>query len=215
MAGEWRRHEVRALIDDGLLLVGDGYRAKNEELASSGLPFVRAGNVNNGFRFDDADHFPEAHVARVGNKLSRPGDVVFTSKGTVGRFAFVRPGTPPFVYSPQLCFWRSLNTDVIEPRFLYYWMYGREFFIQFKGVAGQTDMAEYVSLSRRSTLFRGSIGFSYRQPWEITLAKDGPDRTTKLCRQLFGAAGFPIDQRDDADNFVTRCLKFFSRLPGR
>src|SRR5690606_679284 len=82
-----------------------------------------------------------------GNKISQPGDVVFTSKGTVGRFAFVRPDTPRFVYSPQLCFWRSLNTDVIEPRFLYYWMHGREFFIQFKGVAGQTDMAEYVSLS--------------------------------------------------------------------
>lgn len=147
MASEWQRHEVKALIEDEILLIGDGYRAKNQELASSGLPFARAGNVNNGFRFEDADRFPEAHVARVGNKISQPGDVVFTSKGTVGRFAFVRPDTPRFVYSPQLCFWRSLNKDVIEPRFLYYWMQGREFFIQFKGVAGQTDMAEYVSLS--------------------------------------------------------------------
>jgi Restriction endonuclease S subunits len=147
MAGEWQRYAVKALIDNEILLIGDGYRAKNQELASSGLPFARAGNINNGFRFDDADCFPEAHIARVGNKISQPGDVVFTSKGTVGRFAFVRPDTPRFVYSPQLCFWRSLNTDVIEPRFLYYWMHGREFFIQFKGVAGQTDMAEYVSLS--------------------------------------------------------------------
>lgn len=147
MAGEWQRYAVKALIDNEILLIGDGYRAKNQELASSGLPFARAGNINNGFRFDDADCFPEVHIARVGNKISQSGDVVFTSKGTVGRFAFVRPDTPRFVYSPQLCFWRSLNTDVIEPRFLYYWMHGREFFIQFKGVAGQTDMAEYVSLS--------------------------------------------------------------------
>jgi len=147
MAGEWQRYAVKALIDNEILLIGDGYRAKNQELASSGLPFARAGNINNGFRFDDADCFPEVHIARVGNKISQPGDVVFTSKGTVGRFAFVRPDTPRFVYSPQLCFWRPLNTDVIEPRFLYYWMHGREFFIQFKGVAGQTDMAEYVSLS--------------------------------------------------------------------
>lgn len=147
MASEWQRHAVKALIDNEILLIGDGYRAKNQELASSGLPFARAGTINNGFRFDDADCFPEVHIARVGNKIGQPGDVVFTSKGTVGRFAFVRPDTPRFVYSPQLCFWRSLNTDVIEPRFLYYWMHGREFFIQFKGVAGQTDMAEYVSLS--------------------------------------------------------------------
>jgi type I restriction enzyme S subunit len=51
------------------------------------------------------------------------------------------------VYSPQLCFWRPLNETLIDPGFLYFWMYGREFFVQFKGVAGQTDMAEYVSLS--------------------------------------------------------------------
>ena len=147
MAGEWQQHSVSALIERGALIVGDGYRAKNEELSSRGLPFARAGNINGGFRFDDADHFPEANIERVGNKVSQPGDVVFTSKGTVGRFAFVRPATPRFVYSPQLCFWRSLDLELIDPRFLFFWMSGREFFVQFKGVAGQTDMAEYVSLA--------------------------------------------------------------------
>jgi type I restriction enzyme S subunit len=147
MASEWRRFEVSLLIGDGKLVIGDGYRAKNDELASSGLPFARAGNINDGFLFNEADHFPEQNLTRVGNKVSQPGDVVFTSKGTVGRFAFVRSSTPQFVYSPQLCFWRSLDQDEIDPRFLYYWMFGREFFVQFKGVAGQTDMAEYVSLT--------------------------------------------------------------------
>jgi len=147
MGGEWRQHEVSRLIADGKLLVGDGYRAKNAELSLHGLPFARAGNINDGFRFDDADHFPEEELARVGNKVSQPGDVVFTSKGTVGRFAFVRSDTPRFVYSPHLCFWRSADEATLEPRFLYYWMFGREFFVQFKGVAGQTDMAEYVSLA--------------------------------------------------------------------
>ena len=147
MVGEWQRREVSDLLNEGKLIIGDGYRAKNEELTSSGLPFARAGNINNGFRFEDADHFPEQNLARVGNKVSQPGDVVFTSKGTVGRFALVRPETKRFVYSPQLCFWRSLDCEKIDPRFLYYWMCGHEFFVQFKGVSGQTDMAEYVSLT--------------------------------------------------------------------
>jgi len=147
MASEWRRHEVSRLLDAGQLVVGDGYRAKNVELTRHGLPFARAGNINNGFNFYDADCFPEANLFQVGNKVSEPGDVVFTSKGTVGRFAFVRSGTPRFVYSPQLCFWRAVDKQLIDPRFLFYWMFGREFFIQFKGVAGQTDMAEYVSLT--------------------------------------------------------------------
>lgn len=146
MNGERTLHEVSNLLAEGKLLIGDGYRAKNEELASMGLPFARAGNINNGFHFRDADRFPEGNLSRVGKKVSQPGDVVFTSKGTVGRFAFVRDNTPRFVYSPQLCFWRSLDSEFIHPRFLYYWMFGREFFAQYKGVAGQTDMAEYVSL---------------------------------------------------------------------
>jgi type I restriction enzyme, S subunit len=147
VVGEWQRYEVSQLIEDDKLVIGDGYRAKNDELAPAGLPFARAGNIKDGFQFNEADHFPEANLAKVGDKISQPGDVVFTSKGTVGRFAFVKQDTTRFVYSPQLCFWRSLDHKVIHPRFLYYWMCGREFFVQFKGVAGQTDMAEYVSLT--------------------------------------------------------------------
>lgn len=145
--GEWPTLEVSELIGKGALIIGDGYRAKNEELSQTGLPFARAGNINDGFRFADADCFPEMSLRRVGNKVSQPGDVVFTSKGTVGRFAFVKAETPKFVYSPQLCFWRSAQPDLIDPEFLFFWMRGNQFYEQFKGVSGQTDMAEYVSLT--------------------------------------------------------------------
>ncbi|OGR23416.1 MAG: hypothetical protein A2X83_08100 [Desulfuromonadales bacterium GWD2_54_10] len=145
--GEWKEFEVSALCRSGLLVIGDGYRAKNSELSATGFPFARAGNIDRGFNFTDADCFPIENLERVGEKTSRPGDTVFTSKGTVGRFAFVRSSTPQFVYSPQLCYWRSLNSDEIDPRFLFYWMQSREFFAQVEAVKGQTDMADYVSLS--------------------------------------------------------------------
>ena len=138
--------KVAGLIERGLLVINDGYRAKNSELADHGLPFARGGNIAGGFHFEDADRFPEETLNRIGDKVSQPGDVVFTSKGTVGRFAFVTEETPRFVYSPQLCFWRSLDPNVIYPRWLFYWMQGGEFFSQYAGVKGQTDMADYVSL---------------------------------------------------------------------
>jgi len=143
---ELARVGIQELIEDGDLQVNDGYRAKNSELSDHGIPFARAGNIQDGFHFAGADLFPTEDLGKVGFKISQPGDVVFTSKGTVGRFAFVRQHTPQFVYSPQLCFWRSLNPDRIVPRWLYYWMQGREFFEQYHGVADQTDMAAYVSL---------------------------------------------------------------------
>ena len=143
---EWKTIKTSELINQGILEINDGYRAKNSELSKEGLPFARAQNINNGFIFNDADCFPLEDLKRVGKKISKSGDVVFTSKGTVGRFAFVRNDTPQFVYAPQLCFWRSLDESAICSRWLYYWMQSIEFYRQYKGVSGQTDMAEYVSL---------------------------------------------------------------------
>jgi type I restriction enzyme S subunit len=149
----WQRYRTSDLISQKVLAIGDGYRAKNSELASTGIPFARAGNIDSGFSFDGADLFPEADLAKVGEKVSRPGDVVFTSKGTVGRFAFVRPNTPRFVYSPQLCYWRSLDSKVIDSQYLFYWMKSNEFWLQAERVKGQTDMADYVSLGDQRRMF--------------------------------------------------------------
>ena len=46
------------LIDDGVLEIGDGYRAKNNELGGSGPIFLRAGHVGEShIDFDGVDHF--------------------------------------------------------------------------------------------------------------------------------------------------------------
>lgn len=109
---------------------------------------MRAGNIADGeFQVKDADRFPLENLDKVGIKKSQPGDVVLTTKGTVGRFAFMRNDDEAFVYSPQLSFWRVLDRTIIEPRFLYYWIRGKEFAIQCDSVKGQTDMADYVSLA--------------------------------------------------------------------
>lgn len=137
---------VQELIDRGWLVIGDGYRAKRSELAPHGLPFARAANINDGFHFDGPELLGQDGIQRAKHKASQPLDVVFTSKGTVGRFAFVMSSTRPFVYSPQLCFWRSANPQRLSPYFLLYWMRSPAFLGQVAAVKGQTDMADYVSL---------------------------------------------------------------------
>jgi type I restriction enzyme S subunit len=134
------------LIREGVLEIGDGYRAKNSELGEPGLPFIRAGNLSSGFDTRGAEVLRQDSVEKAGRKLSRPGDVAFTSKGTIGRFARVTELTQPFVYSPQVCFWRSLNWDRLQPAILYCWMKSADLKAQIDAVAGQTDMAPYVSL---------------------------------------------------------------------
>jgi type I restriction enzyme S subunit len=140
------RAKAAALIEEGLLAIGDGYRAKNSELGEPGLPFIRAGDLVNGFDTRGADVLMQGSVVKAGEKVSRPGDVAFTSKGTVGRFARVTEFTQPFVYSPQVCFWRSLDHGRLSPAILYCWMQSDDLRSQIESVAGQTDMAPYVSL---------------------------------------------------------------------
>jgi type I restriction enzyme S subunit len=187
----WTSRSTGDLIAEGKLSIGDGYRAKNSELSTSGLPFARAGNIDGGFHFENADRFPEADLLKVGDKVSQPGDVVFTSKGTVGRFAFVRPTTPRFVYSPQLCFWRTQDPETIDPRWLYYWMLGGEFTHQMSGVKGQTDMADYVSLTDQRRM-------------EITLPP------APLQRAIAGVLG-ALDDKIEQNRRAARALERLAR----
>lgn len=140
------RTSADVLRSEGVLEIGDGYRAKNDEMGEPGLPFIRAGNLQGDIDTHDAEVLSAASVSRAGNKLSKSGDVAFTSKGTVGRFSFVTDRTPQFVYSPQVCFWRSLDWKSLAPSVLYTWMLTGEFQRQIDAVATQTDMAPYVSL---------------------------------------------------------------------
>lgn len=140
------RAKASELIKEGVLAIGDGYRAKNDELGIEGMPFIRAAELNNGFDTVSAERLRTDRLPAAKGKHSMVGDVAFTSKGTVGRFARVSEHTEPFIYSPQICFWRSLRPEVIHPAVLYCWMRSGEFVSQIDGVAGQTDMAPYVSL---------------------------------------------------------------------
>jgi len=85
--------------------------------------------------------------------MSRPGDVIVTTKGnSTGRVAFVTKDLPPFVYSPHLSFWRSLKPEYLNPDFLRYWSRSHEFRDQLTGLANSTDMAPYLSLADQRRL---------------------------------------------------------------
>ncbi len=130
----------------GSLLVNDGYRTKTTELGATGFPILRVAEIDAGIVVPSyADHVRIEFRSKIGYKLSRAGDVLLTTKGTVGRRAIMPALDVQLAYSPQLCFFRVLD-DSIDSRWLYYWLGGTEFWSQAAGVSQQTDMAPYVSL---------------------------------------------------------------------
>ena len=107
-AEEWTRWPTATLIANKWLEIGDGYRAKNDEMSTQGLPFIRAGDVDGRVNTKNTDLLGPKSLNAVGSKRSRPGDVVLTTKGTIGRMAFVENDDPTFIYSPQLL--RRINS---------------------------------------------------------------------------------------------------------
>jgi type I restriction enzyme S subunit len=132
----------------GLLAFGDGYRTKRGEHGRPGLPILRAADIGHGMLTASAqDYVSEQFRRAMGPKISRPGDVVLTTKGTVGRVAVVPEASPEFVYSPQLCYFRVAPGSRMSPSFLFYWFRGRQFWTQADSLKGKTDMADYINLA--------------------------------------------------------------------
>jgi len=149
-----REATFQKLIDEGSLEIGDGYRAKNNELGGTGPIFLRAGHVSNThIDFSGVERFYENLRDRLRQKFAMPGDTIVTTKGnSTGRTSFVTDQMPEFVYSPHLSYWRSRNPKVICGGFLRYWSRGAEFITQLRGMSASTDMAPYLSLTDQRRL---------------------------------------------------------------
>ena len=143
----WRETTTGDLLKRGVIEIGDGYRAKNSEFVThGGLPFVRVADVSTTIRLDGLDELPIEKMSKYRPKVSRPFDSLITMKGTVGRVAYVKAWERPFVYSPQMSYWRSHDPDQVNPRWLRYWLESPEFRAQASATKGATDMADYINL---------------------------------------------------------------------
>lgn len=153
------------LVTQGNLEFSDGYRTKSNELAQEGFRIVRAGDIREGRVFlDGPDSVAADFRSALGEKVARTGDVVLTTKGTVGRVALMRDMAEPVVYSPQVCYFRFPLGSAIDRRYFYYWLHGQEFRRQAGYLMESSDMAPYISLRDLA-----SIKFSVR-PLDFQLA---------------------------------------------
>jgi len=157
MSSEWPRLKVHELQASGTLLVEDGnhgeYRPRPDEFAIEGTSFIRAADMADGrVLFKSAERINDIARARVRKGIGQPGDVLLSHKGTVGKVAFVESNCPDFVCSPQTTFWRVLDESVIDRRYLFAYLQSHDFKVQLASRKGETDMADYVSLTAQRQL---------------------------------------------------------------
>lgn len=157
MSSEWPRLKVNELQARGSLLVEDGnhgeYRPRPDEFTNEGTSFIRAADMADGrVLFKSAECINDVARARVRKGIGRPGDVLLSHKGTVGKVALVESKCPGFVCSPQTTFWRVLDDSVIDRRYLFAYLQSHDFKVQLASRKGETDMADYVSLTAQRQL---------------------------------------------------------------
>ena len=147
---EKMRTTLGQLAKNGPLEFGDGYRTKRAELSGTGFAIVRAGDISDStVVLNPEDHISPDYRQAIGDKIARPGDVLLTTKGTVGRRAIFPTGLCAAAYSPQICYFRT-RPDTLLPRYFYYWLGAAEFNGQASHLQHSTDMAPYISLSQLS-----------------------------------------------------------------
>ena len=148
---------VLELQDEGTLLVADGnhgeYRPRSEEFGQGEYAFIRAADMDDGrVLFDSAQRINDHALARIRKGVGQGGDVLFSHEGTVGKLALVPLDAPPFVCSPQTTFWRTLDEERLDRRYLYCFMRSSAFTDQWMARSNETDMAAYVSLTAQRQL---------------------------------------------------------------
>lgn len=153
----WPTATVTNLQTEGVLFVEDGNhgndRPRPDEFVDSGMAFIRAADLaDRSVDFIGASKINETAQQRVRKGFGRPLDVLLSHKGTVGRVAMAPTDSPPFVCSPQTTYWRSLDHQRLDPRFLRYYLESPHFSRPLDSRSGETDMAAYVSLTEQRRL---------------------------------------------------------------
>ena len=158
MSSEWKQVQVSDLEKECILLVQDGnhgeYRPRPNEFGVGDTVYIRAADmIGSRVSFDTAGRINDDAVDRIRKGKAKGGDVIFSHKGTVGKIALTPMDSPSFVCSPQTTFWRTLDSERLDRRYLYYFMRSPAFTNQWTVRKGETDMADYVSLTAQRNLF--------------------------------------------------------------
>jgi len=150
----WGRYSAAELLRCGAIIdLKDGNHGANHpkvnDFTETGLPFITAAQVN-GFRidYDNAYKVSGEPLARLRVGFAKPGDVIYTHKGSVGRVAIADRDC---VLTPQTTYYR-VSPRVFANGFVMLYLASRFFSEQVDVVKEQTTR-DFVPISEQYSLF--------------------------------------------------------------
>lgn len=120
----------KAKLNDICLSISDGDHQAPPK-SKKGIPFVTITNITktNQFDFSNTMFVPQEYYDGLDSKRkAKKGDILYSVVGSFGIPVYVQDGTP-FVFQRHIAILRP-DTEKIVPRFLYYTMLNRDFYMK-------------------------------------------------------------------------------------
>ena len=129
MAGEWREvrlDEVASPARNALVGGPFGSKLVSRDYVDDGVPVIRGQNMGMRWLGGEFAYVTPAKAQALAANLARPGDIVFTQRGTLGQVALVpdEPYDRYLVSQSQMKL--SVDREIADPLFFYYVFSGDE-----------------------------------------------------------------------------------------
>ena len=123
MGSEWRELKVRDIAASTRnALVGGpfGSNLVSKDYTSDGVPVIRGDNMGDRWVSGDFVFVSEQKASDLEANFARPGDIVFTQRGTLGQVSLVPPGPYDRYVVSQSQMKLTVDSSIADPLFVYY-----------------------------------------------------------------------------------------------
>ena len=126
---------------------------KKSDFVESGIPFVMASDLREGsVDLKNCYFLPEQLASKLRKGFAKNNDILISHKGTIGRVAILYTDYKYVMLTPQVTYYRVLNTEVINPRYLYFAMQEPAFQRELNRVASGGSTRSYIGITAQLDL---------------------------------------------------------------
>ena len=152
-------YTVQELVEQGVLakpLDGNhgGIHPKSSDFVKSGIPFIMASDLKNGAVDTENCKFISLKQSKELKKgFAKEGDILLSHKATIGRTAIVgKLSSDYIVLTPQVTYYRVLDKERVNPKYLKYYFDSSEFQKLFEQWAGGGSTRLYLGITGQMKL---------------------------------------------------------------
>jgi type I restriction enzyme S subunit len=123
VGGEWREArvgEISASVRNALVGGPFGSNLVSRDYVPSGVPVIRGQNMGGRWVEGEFAFVSDAKAKSLDANIARPGDIVFTQRGTLGQVSIVPKGAYNRYLVSQSQMKLTVNREIADPVFFYY-----------------------------------------------------------------------------------------------